>query len=74
MQSMRGRAFLGIPFMDNKQAEPRVQRHTGKQVDNGVDCAAVVKWSGKPSGLVERSSQGRQRESQTEGEVRNIAI
>lgn len=52
----------GVFYMANKQVETGVQRHTGKQLDNGVDCAAVVKWSGKPSGLVGRSSQERQRE------------
>lgn len=58
-----GWVFLGIPFMANKQAETRwVQRHTEKQLDNGVDCAAVVKWSGKLSGPVGRSSQERWRD------------
>lgn len=55
----------GLFYMANKQVETRVQRHTGKQVDNRGDCAAVLKCSGKPSGLVGRSSQERQKEPKT---------
>lgn len=51
--------------MANKQVETQVQRHTGKQVDNRGDCAAVLKCSGKPSGLVGRSSQERLKEPKT---------
>lgn len=58
----REREEVGVNFMANKQVEIQVQRNTGKQLDNGLDCAAVVKWSGKPSGLTGGSSQARQTE------------
>lgn len=70
--TMRGRVFLWIPSIANKQAASRwVQRNTEKQLDNGVDYAAVVKWSGKLLGLVGRSPQERWGNRKREREVRD---
>lgn len=47
----------GLFLVSSKQADTRlVLKHAAKQLDNGGVCAAVVKWSGKVSGLVGRST------------------
>lgn len=56
-----------VHYIANKQVETQVQ-DTGKQLDKRVDCAAVVNWSGKPSGPGWEVSKEKEGEGQKERE------